>query len=72
MRTVYFVPLVTEKVVLVPESLFRPANCVRRTRLLVEIHNRRETDINVVVDVDQKEKVQFQILKKLKILYSHE
>ena len=27
---------------------------------------------NAVVDVDQIEKVQFQILKKLKILYSHE
>ena len=36
---VYFVPLVMEKVVLVSESLFLPANGVRSTRLLVEIHN---------------------------------
>ena len=38
----YFVPLVTEKVVLVSESLFQPANGVRSTRSLVEIHNRLE------------------------------
>ena len=36
---VYLVLLVTEKVVLAPESLFRPANGVRSTRSLVEIHN---------------------------------
>ena len=36
---VYFVPLVTEKVVLSSESLFRRANGVRSTRSLVEIHN---------------------------------
>ena len=37
---VYFVPLVTEKVVLASESLFQPANDMRSTRLLVKIHNR--------------------------------
>ena len=36
----YFALLVTEKVVFASESLFRPANGVRSTRLLVEIHNR--------------------------------
>ena len=36
---VYFVPLVTENVVLESESLFRPANGVQSTRSLVEIHN---------------------------------
>ena len=40
-KNVYFVPLVTEKVVLVSESLFRPANCMLSTRLLVEIHNNK-------------------------------
>ena len=36
---VYFVLLMTEKVVLASESQFRPANSVRSTGLLVEIHN---------------------------------
>ena len=36
---VYFVQLVTEKVVLAPESLFRPGNGMGSTRLLFEIHN---------------------------------
>ena len=36
---VYFVLLVTEKVVLASESLFQPANGERSTCLLVEIHN---------------------------------
>ena len=37
---VYFAPLVTKNVVLASESLFRPANGLRSTRLLVEIHNK--------------------------------
>ena len=36
---VYFVPLVTEKVVLASEYLFWPANGVRSIPSLVEIHN---------------------------------
>ena len=36
----YFVPLVMEKVVLVSESLFGPANSVRSTHLLVEINKK--------------------------------
>ena len=36
---VYFVPLVMEKVALASESLFRPANSMRSTHFLVEIHN---------------------------------
>ena len=35
----YFIPLVTEKVVVASESLFGPANGVRSTRLLVKINN---------------------------------
>ena len=38
---VYFVLLVMEKFVLASESLFWPANSVRSTQLLVEIHNTR-------------------------------
>ena len=40
----YFVLLVTEKVVLLSESLFEPANSVRSTHSLVEIHNKRERE----------------------------
>ena len=45
----FFVPLVTEKVVLASKNWFWPANGVWSTRLLVEIHNTWNTFIQSLV-----------------------
>ena len=48
---VYFVLSVMEIVVLASESLFQPANGVRSTRSLVEIHNTR---VEIHYDFDSR------------------
>ena len=40
-----FCSVVTEKVVFASKSLFQPANSVQSTRLLVEIHNTQELNL---------------------------